>query len=141
MLWIIPENEYFLWQEGHRFTQCQCINTSNSLQCTENATHLNITCADHVMAVQVRRMQIIPFALFPYDETPSQRPVQPQTTTPYRSIPALIAQGTQCTVCYNDKELISLGCRHVLCYSCLSSIRVHCPVCREGIVERYNRRI
>lgn len=66
----------------------------------------------------------------------------PRKPIEFDKIPSVIERSTECSVCYNTSELLSLPCEHVTCYSCYTKLpREECPVCREKIVHRFVKRI
>ena len=66
--------------------------------------------------------------------------VTPEVTL--ESIPKLVDATTECTVCLESESLLSMSCRHVVCYSCYQRLETkNCPVCREKIDRKFIRRL
>lgn len=79
---------------------------------------------------------ILAHTQYRHDEESSHR------LTTFSTIPSVIERATECSVCYNEKELLNLPCGHVTCHTCYTTLpKPECPVCREKIVHKFVRRI
>jgi hypothetical protein len=57
------------------------------------------------------------------------------------SFPLEIEPCHECPVCQECTNLLSLGCRHILCDSCIRKLEQKtCPTCREPITMRLVRK-
>lgn len=67
-----------------------------------------------------------------YTEMPVQKVRSKKTkVVPYLSMPLECTKKyVSCVVCYEDKNIVSLQCKHTICYSCLRKIKPSCPYCR-----------
>lgn len=60
----------------------------------------------------------------------------------FDSVPTYIEPARECCVCFEDRSLLSLPCRHVTCFACLERLPVQsCPLCRAEIVFSFVRRL
>jgi hypothetical protein len=57
------------------------------------------------------------------------------------SFPLEIEPDTECSICQECSDLLSLGCRHIVCNSCIRKLSQKiCPQCREPITMRLVRK-
>lgn len=57
-------------------------------------------------------------------------------------IPMYIEPASECAVCLESVDLLSLPCRHVACMSCYNKLQTKkCPMCRCDIVHSFVRRL
>ena len=71
------------------------------------------------------------------DTTPKKKSVPK-----LKDIPMCVDVESECPVCLEGVDMLSLPCRHVLCFSCYSQLRTqNCPVCRAEIVQSFVRRL
>jgi hypothetical protein len=58
------------------------------------------------------------------------------------NIPKAIEISNECCVCYTKENKLLIGCLHVICYSCYSSLQnISCPQCREPIDNKCLHRL